>query len=44
MSNVKFTNPDEEIYIGCSFNFIFKVGVGESIVKAPRTTDHGSAV
>jgi hypothetical protein len=29
-------------YIGCSF--ILKVGVEESIVNAPRITDHGSAV
>jgi hypothetical protein len=25
-------------------NLILKVGVGESIVNAPRVTDHGSAV
>jgi hypothetical protein len=35
-----------ENYIGCSFKFILKAGVEESIVKAPRitVTDHGSAV
>jgi hypothetical protein len=27
-----------------SFKFILKVGVDESIVNAPRITDHGSAV
>jgi hypothetical protein len=27
---------------GCSFKFILKVGVEESIVNAPRITDHGS--
>jgi hypothetical protein len=26
--------------IGCSFNFILNVGVEESIVNAPRITDH----
>jgi hypothetical protein len=31
-------------YIGCSFKFILKVGVEESIVNAPRITHHGSAV
>jgi hypothetical protein len=30
--------------IGCSFKFILKVGVEESIVIAPRITDHRSAV
>jgi hypothetical protein len=26
-------------YIGCSFKFLLKVGVEESIVNAPQTTD-----
>jgi hypothetical protein len=30
-------------YIGCSFKFLLKVGIEESIVKAPRITHHGSA-
>jgi hypothetical protein len=30
--------------IGCSFKFLLKVGVEESIVNAPRMTDHESAV
>jgi hypothetical protein len=30
--------------IGCSFKFIVKVGVKESIVNGPRITDYGSAV
>jgi hypothetical protein len=30
--------------IQCSLKFILKVGVEESIVVAPRITDHGSAV
>jgi hypothetical protein len=30
--------------MGCSFNCILKVGVEESIVNAPRITDHGSAI
>jgi hypothetical protein len=30
--------------IGCSFNFILKVGGEESIVNAPQITDHVSAV
>jgi hypothetical protein len=30
--------------IGCSFKCILKVGIEESIVNAPRITDHGSAV
>jgi hypothetical protein len=30
--------------MGCSFKFLLKVGVDESIVNAPRITDHGSAV
>jgi hypothetical protein len=29
---------------GCSFKFLLKVGVEESIVNAPRITDYGSAV
>jgi hypothetical protein len=29
--------------IGCSFKFIRKVGIEESIVNAPRITSHGSA-
>jgi hypothetical protein len=29
-------------YIGCSFNFLLKVSVAESIVNAPWITDHGS--
>jgi hypothetical protein len=32
------------LYIGCSFKFILKAGVEESIVNAPRITDHGSTV
>jgi hypothetical protein len=32
------------VYTGFSFKFILKVGVEESIVNAPRITDHGSAV
>jgi hypothetical protein len=32
-----------EACIGCLFQFLFKVGVEESIVNAPRITDHGSA-
>jgi hypothetical protein len=31
------------IYIECSFKFLLKVGVEESIVNALRITDHGSA-
>jgi hypothetical protein len=31
-------------YIGCSFKFILKVGVEESIVNAPQITDQRSAV
>jgi hypothetical protein len=31
-------------YIWCSFKFTLKLGVEESIVNAPRITDHGSAV
>jgi hypothetical protein len=30
--------------IGCSFKFILKVGVEESIVNTPRITDHESTV
>jgi hypothetical protein len=30
--------------MGCSFKFILKVGVEESIVNAPGIADHGSAV
>jgi hypothetical protein len=30
--------------IGCSFKFILKVGVEDSIVNAPRITDYRSAV
>jgi hypothetical protein len=30
--------------VGCSFKLILKVGVEESILNAPRITDHGSAV
>jgi hypothetical protein len=30
------------ITIGCSFKIILKVGVEDSIVNAPRITDHGS--
>jgi hypothetical protein len=33
-----------DLDVGCSFKFIFKVGVEESIVNAPWITDHGSAV
>jgi hypothetical protein len=29
-------------YFACSFKFILQVGVEESIVNAPRITDHGS--
>jgi hypothetical protein len=32
------------IFLECSFKFILKVGVEESIVNAPRVTDHGLAV
>jgi hypothetical protein len=32
------------VCIGCSVKFILKVDVEESIVNAPRVTDHGSAV
>jgi hypothetical protein len=32
------------INMGCSFKYILRVGVQESIVITPRTTDHGSAV
>jgi hypothetical protein len=31
-------------YIGCSFKFILKVAIEESIVNAPQFTDHGLAV
>jgi hypothetical protein len=33
-----------ESSIGCSFKFILKVGVEESIVNSPRITDHESTV
>jgi hypothetical protein len=38
------SNLYDEIFfcIGCSFKFSVKVGIEESIVKAPRITDHGS--
>jgi hypothetical protein len=32
------------VYTGCSFKFLLKVRVEESIVNAPRVTDPGSAV
>jgi hypothetical protein len=40
-NNAVFVTADK--YIGCSFKFPVKVGVEESIVKALRITDHGSA-
>jgi hypothetical protein len=42
--SVFFTAHTLEICIGCSFKFIHKLGVEESIVNAPRITDHGLAV
>jgi hypothetical protein len=35
---------DIQACIGCSFKFILKVAVEESIVNPSRITDHGSAV
>jgi hypothetical protein len=45
LNAVQYLSPNVE-YIGCSFKFLLKVGVEESIVYAPRITDrdHGSAV
>jgi hypothetical protein len=34
----------DQVHIGCSFKFPVKVGVEESIVNAPRITDHGLVV
>jgi hypothetical protein len=41
-NNAVFVTADK--YIGSSFKFPVKVGVEESIVKALRITDDGSAV
>jgi hypothetical protein len=42
--NLNFYTTQSQYSIVCSFKYILKVGVEESIVNVPRITDHGPAV